>query len=36
MRHSRNDFSRWDAAQRLLATYIKLNVASQREKSLRA
>lgn len=27
MRHSRNDFSRWDAAQSLLATYIKLNVA---------
>ncbi|MGD8203710.1 aminopeptidase N [Pantoea sp. FN0305] len=27
MRHARNDFSRWDAAQSLLATYIKLNVA---------
>ncbi|MGC0841668.1 aminopeptidase N [Pantoea agglomerans] len=27
MRHSRNDFSRWDAAQSLLATYIRLNVA---------
>ncbi|MDI5829357.1 aminopeptidase N C-terminal domain-containing protein, partial [Salmonella enterica subsp. enterica serovar Kentucky] len=25
MRHARNDFSRWDAAQSLLATYIKLN-----------
>ncbi|SFM90563.1 aminopeptidase N [Izhakiella capsodis] len=27
MCHARNDFSRWDAAQSLLATYIKLNVA---------
>lgn len=27
MRHARNDFSRWDAAQSLMATYIKLNVA---------
>ena len=27
MRHARNDFSRWDAAQSLLATHIKLNVA---------
>nr|WP_024967639.1 aminopeptidase N [Pantoea sp. IMH] len=27
MRHARNDFSRWDAAQSLLATYIKLNIA---------
>ena len=26
MRHARNDFSRWDAAQSLLATYIKINV----------
>ncbi|MTH46773.1 aminopeptidase N [Intestinirhabdus alba] len=26
MRHARNDVSRWDAAQSLLATYIKLNV----------
>lgn len=26
MRHARNDFARWDAAQSLLATYIKLNV----------
>ncbi|MEY8710814.1 aminopeptidase N [Mangrovibacter phragmitis] len=29
MRHARNDFSRWDAAQSLLSTYIKLNVARQ-------
>ncbi len=29
MRHARNDFSRWDAAQSLLATVIKLNVARQ-------
>ena len=27
MRHARNDFSRWDAAQSLLAIWIKLNVA---------
>ncbi|AFJ47575.1 aminopeptidase N [Shimwellia blattae] len=27
MRHARNDFSRWDAAQSLLATYIRLSVA---------
>lgn len=27
MRHARNDFARWDAAQSLLATHIKLNVA---------
>ncbi|MCH9296584.1 aminopeptidase N [Pantoea allii] len=27
MRHARNDFSRWDAAQSLLATYLRLNVA---------
>ena len=27
MRHARNAFSRWDAAQSLLATHIKLNVA---------
>ncbi len=26
MRHARNDFSRWDAAQSLLSTYVKLNV----------
>ncbi|EMH4162160.1 aminopeptidase N [Pluralibacter gergoviae] len=31
MRHARNDFSRWDAAQSLLANYIKLNVARQRQ-----
>lgn len=29
MRHASNDFSRWDAAQSLLATHIKLNVARQ-------
>ena len=27
MRHARTDFSRWDAAQSLLATYLRLNVA---------
>ncbi|MCX8959777.1 aminopeptidase N [Erwinia psidii] len=27
MRHARNDFVRWDAAQSLLTTHIKLNVA---------
>lgn len=27
MRHARNDFSRWDAAQSLLANHIRLNVA---------
>ncbi len=26
MRHARNDFARWDAAQSLLATWIRLNV----------
>lgn len=31
MRHARNDFSRWDAAQSLMATYIKLNVARQQQ-----
>jgi len=31
MRHARNDFARWDAAQSLLATYIKLNVARQQQ-----
>lgn len=31
MRYARNDFSRWDAAQSLLATYIKLNVARQQQ-----
>ncbi|WP_087588136.1 aminopeptidase N [Klebsiella pneumoniae] len=29
MRHARNDFSRWDAAQSLLATYIKLNAVRE-------
>ncbi|MGO2975194.1 MAG: aminopeptidase N [Hafnia alvei] len=27
MQHARNDFSRWDAAQMLLAKYVRLNVA---------
>ncbi|MDC9621657.1 aminopeptidase N [Xenorhabdus sp. XENO-7] len=27
MKHARNEFSRWDAAQSLLANYVKLNVA---------
>ncbi|WP_338569550.1 aminopeptidase N [Erwinia billingiae] len=31
MRHARNDFARWDAAQSLMATYIKLNVARQQQ-----
>ncbi len=31
MRHARNDFARWDAAQSLLATYIKLNVARHQQ-----
>ncbi|WP_312242623.1 aminopeptidase N [Pantoea sp.] len=31
MRHARNDFSRWDAAQSLLAIYIKLNVARHQQ-----
>ena len=31
MRHARNDFSRWDAAQSLLTTYIKLNVARHQQ-----
>ncbi|EFC5622266.1 aminopeptidase N [Escherichia coli] len=31
MCHARNDFSRWDAAQSLLATYIKLNVARHQQ-----
>ncbi len=31
MRHARNDFSRWDAAQSLLATHIKINVARQQQ-----
>lgn len=29
MRHARNDFSRWDAAQSLLARHIELNVTRQ-------
>ena len=33
MRHARNDFSRWDAAQSLLATHIKLNVARYQQGS---
>ena len=32
MRHARNDFSRWDAAQSLLSTYVKLNVLRFRQK----
>ncbi|PKH24262.1 aminopeptidase N [Enterobacterales bacterium CwR94] len=32
MRHARNDFARWDAAQSLLATHIKLNVARHQQK----
>lgn len=32
MQHARNEFSRWDAAQSLLATYIKLNVAKYQQK----
>ncbi len=31
MRHARNDFSRWDAAQSLLANHIRLNVARYRQ-----
>ncbi|GAA3902401.1 aminopeptidase N [Gibbsiella dentisursi] len=31
MQHARNDFARWDAAQSLLATYIKLNVAKYQQ-----
>lgn len=31
MQHARNDFSRWDAAQALLAIYIKKNVASAQQ-----
>ena len=31
MRHARNDFSRWDAAQSLLAIHIKLNVARHQQ-----
>jgi aminopeptidase N len=32
MQHARNEFARWDAAQSLLATYIKLNVARHQQK----
>ncbi|CND89339.1 aminopeptidase N [Yersinia nurmii] len=32
MQHARNEFSRWDAAQTLLATYFKLNVAKYQQK----
>lgn len=32
MQHARNEFSRWDAAQSLLAIYIKLNVAKYQQK----
>ncbi|CAI2531803.1 Aminopeptidase N [Serratia ficaria] len=32
MQHARNEFARWDAAQSLLATYIKLNVAKHQQK----
>ncbi|KFK97819.1 MULTISPECIES: aminopeptidase N [unclassified Serratia (in: enterobacteria)] len=32
MQHARNEFARWDAAQSLLATYIKLNVAKYQQK----
>ncbi|WP_205952849.1 aminopeptidase N [Pantoea stewartii] len=31
MRHASNDFSRWDAAQSLLATYLRLNVARHQQ-----
>ncbi|WP_075181178.1 aminopeptidase N [Pantoea sp. 1.19] len=31
MRHARNDFARWDAAQSLLATHIRLNVARHQQ-----
>ncbi|TQI79955.1 aminopeptidase N [Serratia fonticola] len=32
MQHARNEFARWDAAQSLLAIYIKLNVARYQQK----
>lgn len=32
MQHARNEFARWDAAQSLLATYIKLNVTKYQQK----
>ncbi|PXW05058.1 aminopeptidase N [Pantoea ananatis] len=31
MRHASNDFSRWDAAQSLLVTYLRLNVARHQQ-----
>ncbi|MGR2855697.1 aminopeptidase N [Erwinia sp. 1181_3] len=31
MQHARNDFARWDAAQSLMANYIKINVARQQQ-----
>ncbi|KMV69940.1 aminopeptidase N [bacteria symbiont BFo1 of Frankliniella occidentalis] len=31
MRHARNDFARWDAAQSLMANHIKINVARQQQ-----
>ncbi|MBK4716303.1 MULTISPECIES: aminopeptidase N [Tenebrionibacter/Tenebrionicola group] len=31
MRHARNDFSRWDAAQSLLAAVVRFNVARQQQ-----
>ena len=31
MQHARNEFARWDAAQSLLAVYIKLNVAKYQQ-----
>ncbi|WP_260628963.1 aminopeptidase N [Serratia liquefaciens] len=31
IQHARNEFARWDAAQSLLATYIKLNVAKHQQ-----
>lgn len=34
MQHARNEFARWDAAQSLLATYIKLNVAKHQQQPL--
>ncbi|REF28729.1 aminopeptidase N [Xenorhabdus cabanillasii] len=34
MKHARNEFSRWDAAQALLANYVKLNVARYQQSQL--
>ncbi|CCG86834.1 aminopeptidase N [Erwinia piriflorinigrans] len=31
MRHARNDFARWDAAQSLMANYIRLNVSRHQQ-----